>query len=142
MLLSSSATSQLLPESLLPLRSSFRIGRRTDADAVAAESEKMESVDCNQVIATLRAHESELKGAGVVRLGVFGSVARGENSSASDVDIVVEFDETSGGVSLLDLVHLEKQLSDLLGVNVDLVQRKSLKPRIRQNVEDEAVIAF
>ena len=99
-------------------------------------------MDRDDVSATLRAHEPELKAAGVARLRVFGSVARGEHGSESDIDIVVAFDETTGGVSLLDLVHLENRLSDLLGVQVDLVQEKSLKTRVRHNVEREAVVAF
>ena len=99
-------------------------------------------MDRDDVIATLRAHEPELKAAGVARLRVFGSVARGEHGGESDIDIVVAFDETSGGVSLLDLVHLENRLSDLLGIRVDLVQEKSLKTRVRHNVEREAVVAF
>ena len=99
-------------------------------------------MDRDDVIATLRAHEAELKAAGVVRLRLFGSVARGEHDDESDVDIAVAFDETNGGVSLLDLVHLENRLSDLLGGQVDLVQEKSLKARVRHNVEREAVLAF
>ena len=99
-------------------------------------------MDCDDVIATLRAHEPELKAAGVARLRLFGSVARGEHGTGSDVDIVVAFDEANGGMSLLDLVHVENHLSDLLGVPVDLVQEKSLKSRVRHNVEREAVVAF
>ena len=57
------------------------------------------------------------------------------------MDIVVDLDEATG-VSLLDLVRLENRLSDLLGVHVDLVQGKSLKTRVRRNVEREAVLAF
>ena len=99
-------------------------------------------MDRDQVVATLRAHESELKAAGIARLRVFGSVARGEQGTESDVDILVDFEETNGGVSLLDLVRLENRLSDLLGVHVDLVQEKSLKSRVRRNVNREAVLAF
>jgi predicted nucleotidyltransferase len=68
-----------------------------------------------------------VKAAGVARPRVFGSAARGEHGSESDIDIVVAFDEENGGVSLLDLVHLDNRLSDLLGAQVDLVQEKSLK---------------
>lgn len=99
------------------------------------------AMDRDHVIATLRAHEPDLKAAGVVRLAVFGSVARGDNGADSDLDIVVDFDEANS-VSLLDLVRLENRLSDLLGVHVDLVQGKSLKTRVRRNVEREAVLAF
>ena len=100
------------------------------------------SMDRDHVIATLRAHEPELKAAGVVRLRLFGSVARGDHGADSDVDILVDFDQSNGGVSLLDLVRLENRLTDLLGVRVDLVQGKSLKARVRCNAEREAVLAF
>ena len=68
---------------------------------------------------------------------LFGSVARGE--AGNDVDLVAEFDRA---LSLIDLVGLENVLSDLLGNKVDLVQEKTLKPRVRTNVEREAVLAF
>src|SRR3712207_2154349 len=99
-------------------------------------------MDRDHVIATLRAHESELKAAGVLRLRLFGSVARGDHDGESDIDILVDFDEANGGVSLLELVHLENRLSDVLGIHVDLVQAKSLRARVRQTVEREAVLAF
>jgi predicted nucleotidyltransferase len=96
-------------------------------------------MDREQVIATLRAHESELKDAGIVRLSLFGSVARGE--VGNDVDLVAEFDEAKG-LSLIDLIGLENRLSDLLGRKVDLARSESLKARVRANVEREAVLAF
>ncbi|HWD97950.1 MAG TPA: nucleotidyltransferase family protein [Bryobacteraceae bacterium] len=94
-------------------------------------------MDRDAVIATLRAHAPELKAAGIVRLRLFGSVARGE--VGNDVDLVAEFDRA---LSLIDLVGLENRLSDLLGRKVDLAQDKMLKPRVRANVEREAVLAF
>jgi predicted nucleotidyltransferase len=93
----------------------------------------------DNVIATLRAHEAELREAGIVRLRLFGSVARGE--AGNDVDLVAEFDAAKS-MSLIDLVGLENRLSDLLGVKVDLAREGSLKPRVRKNVEREAVLAF
>ncbi|HMC62118.1 MAG TPA: nucleotidyltransferase family protein [Candidatus Solibacter sp.] len=93
----------------------------------------------DDVIATLRAHEAELKEAGIVRLRLFGSVARGE--AGNDIDLVAEFDDAKS-MSLIDLVGLENRLSDLLGVKVDLARERSLKPRVRKNVEREAVLAF
>lgn len=91
----------------------------------------------DQVIATLRAHEGELRNAGIVRLRLFGSVARGE--AGNDVDLVAEFDRA---LSLIDLVGLENRLSDLLGRPVDLTQERALKARVRANVDREAVLAF
>lgn len=93
--------------------------------------------DRDDVIATLRAHAPELRAAGIVRLRLFGSVARGE--AANDVDLVAEFDRS---LSLIDLIGLENRLSDLLGCKVDLAQEKTLKPRVRTNIEREAVLAF
>jgi hypothetical protein len=94
-------------------------------------------MDRDHVITTLRAHERELKAVGIVRLRLFGSVARGE--SGNDVDLVADFDKA---LSLLDLVRLENQLSDLLGRPVDLAQERMLKPRVRANVDREAMLAF
>jgi hypothetical protein len=94
-------------------------------------------IDRDVVIATLRAHELELKAAGIARLRLFGSIARGE--TGNDIDLVAEFDRT---LSLIDLVGLENHLSDLLGRKVDLAQERMLKPRVRANVEREAVLAF
>ncbi len=67
---------------------------------------------------------------------VFGSVARGEDDESSDVDLLVDLGE---GVGLLDLIGLEREIGELLGVDVDVVPADSLKPRIRERVEREAV---
>lgn len=67
---------------------------------------------------------------------VFGSVARGDDVASSDVDLLVDLDEEVG---LLGLIGLERELTELLGVDVDVVPADSLKPRIRQRVEREAV---
>ncbi len=94
-----------------------------------------------QVLATLRAHEQELKDAGVVRLSLFGSAVRGDAGPDSDVDLLAAFDE-SRRLSLLDVVGIELRLTDLLGVRVDLSEEGTLKPRVQQNVKAEAVRAF
>ncbi len=93
--------------------------------------------DRDHVIATLRAHERYLKDAGIVRLRLFGSVARGE--AGNDVDLVAELDRA---LSLIDLVGLENRLSYPLGRPVDLAQERTLKPRVRANVDREALLAF
>ena len=95
----------------------------------------------DQVIARLREGEAELKAAGVVRLSLFGSTARGDRRPDSDIDLLAAFDETRR-ISLLDVAGIELQLSDLLGQPVDLVEEGTLKPRIRRSVEAEALRAF
>lgn len=94
-------------------------------------------MDRDQVIATLREHEPELRKAGVVRLSVFGSTARGDHRPDSDVDLLAVFDE-SRRISLLQVAGIELQLSKLLGKEVDLVEEGTLKPRVQRSVETEA----
>ncbi len=73
-------------------------------------------------------------GAGNVR--VFGSVGRGEQDVASDLDLLVDMAE---GRSLFDLIALSNDLEESLGVDVDVVTEASLSPYIRDQVLDEAV---
>lgn len=70
----------------------------------------------------------------VERLGLFGSVLRGEDDKKSDIDIVVEF---SKPVGFFDFIRLENFLSDLLGRKVDLVTKKALKEPIKKDVLKE-----
>lgn len=59
-------------------------------------------------------------------VAVFGSVARGEDTEASDIDLLVDFPP---GASLVDEFRLENELREFLKVSVDLVSRRGLKPR-------------
>lgn len=74
------------------------------------------------------------RGASNVR--VFGSVARGDATADSDVDILVDLEP---GRSLFDLGGLLMDLQDLLGCRVDVVTEKGLRPRVRQRVMQEAI---
>jgi uncharacterized protein len=94
-----------------------------------------------EVIARLREHEVDLKAAGVVRLSLFGSTARGDRRPDSDIDLMAVFD-ANRRISLLDVAGIELRLSELLGLPVDLVEEGALKPRVRQSVETEALRAF
>lgn len=67
---------------------------------------------------------------------VFGSVARGEDTATSDVDLLVDLD---AGVGLLDLIGLERELRELLSVDVDVVPAEALKPRMRVRALAEAI---
>ncbi len=95
----------------------------------------------DEVINKLRAHEPELKAAGIVRLAVFGSVARGDNSPESDVDLLAEFDKTKR-YTLLTMGRLENRLADLLGTRVDLSSPEWLKESVKNRVLEESVLAF
>jgi uncharacterized protein len=71
---------------------------------------------------------------GIARLGVFGSVVRGEQGDTSDVDILVDFVQPIG---LIRFMQLESHLASLVGTKVDLVSRKALKPTIGRRILDE-----
>lgn len=98
-------------------------------------------MDRELVLATLREHELELRAAGVVRLSLFGSRARGDNGPNSDIDLLATFDGNRR-LSLLAVVGIQLRLRDLLGQPVDLVEEGTLKPRLQKAVEAEALRAF
>jgi predicted nucleotidyltransferase len=75
---------------------------------------------------------------GVVEIGVFGSYVRDEQRSDSDIDILVDLGDTPS-IDLLDLVNLERYLSELLGVKADVAIKSSLRKRIGQRILNEAV---
>lgn len=72
----------------------------------------------------------------VSSIGIFGSVARDEQSETSDLDLLVAFD---GPVSLFNVVRLEQELESRLDVPVDVVTEGSLKPRIGKRVAEDLV---
>jgi len=72
----------------------------------------------------------------VCELGIFGSYARDEQTGDSDLDVLVRFEEP---VTLFELVRLENELTTKLGVDVDLVTEKSLKPAVRTRVTEDVV---
>ena len=69
-------------------------------------------------------------------LGIFGSYIRGEQKEDSDLDILVEFSKEP---DLLEFIGLKQELSEILGVEVDLVMKNALKPRIGKKVLEEVV---
>ncbi len=73
---------------------------------------------------------------GIRSIGVFGSFARGEQGSRSDVDILVEFDEVPG---LLQFIRIEEHLRRLLGRKVDLVRKEALRPELKDHILREVV---
>jgi len=92
-----------------------------------------------EVLEHLSAHRDELDSYGVATLAVFGSVARGEATSRSDVDILVEFHRPVG---LFEFVRLQRRLEKILRRRVDLATRNALKPQLRSAILSEAVRAF
>jgi len=78
----------------------------------------------DQLLSALRSDLTELHKLGVVRVGVFGSRARGEASSDSDVDLLVELEPHR---DLLDLIMVRQRLEDALGLPVDITTPSGLR---------------
>jgi len=94
-------------------------------------------VDLREISEILRSHKEELRRRFKVgEIGVFGSFVRGMQKRGSDVDVLVMFEEPVG---LFDFMDLEEYLSGLLGVKVDLVSKKALKPHIGEYILREVV---
>jgi len=80
---------------------------------------------------------SHLKDYDVLKVGIFGSFARGDNKKGSDIDILVKFKESP---SLLSLIKLENSLSEILGIKVDLVTTGALKnKRIKKSIKKDLI---
>ena len=91
----------------------------------------------DEIKEALKKHKGELRERFRVKeIGVFGSYVKGEQKKASDIDILVEFEEPIG---LFQFIDLEENLSNLLGTKVDLVSKKALKPRIGEHILKEVV---
>jgi hypothetical protein len=102
----------------------------------------MTTIDlAERVIATLRAHEAELRRAGIRHLSLFGSVARGDAAEDSDIDLAAEFDPAAE-MDLIRLVALERQISEALGRPVEILPEPVENPRLRANVERDRRSAF
>lgn len=92
-----------------------------------------------EAIAILNAHQEEIKKFRVKSLSLFGSVARDEAGSDSDVDLLVEFETPVG---LFTFMRLKRYLEAILDCSVDLGTPNSLRPYLRESVIEEAVRAI
>ena len=80
---------------------------------------------------------NHLKEYNPLKVGIFGSFARGDNKKESDIDILVEFKESP---SLLTLIRLENELSEKLAIKVDLVTTGALKnKRIKKSITKDLI---
>lgn len=75
---------------------------------------------------------------GITELGIFGSYVRGEQRAESDIDILIALEEPPR-MDLFDLINLEDHLSQLLGADVDIAIKESLRRRIGQRILSEVV---
>jgi uncharacterized protein len=98
-------------------------------------------IDREEIIATLRAHQAELRQRGVCHAALFGSIARGEGNRTSDIDVLIELDPQIP-VGLFEYVGITQYLADLFPARVDVANRSSLKPLVRPTIERDAIYAF
>jgi predicted nucleotidyltransferase len=97
------------------------------------------------VIAIIRKHEDELRAAGVLKLSLFGSVARGEETAESDIDIVVQLEDEilhSGFGYFGALARLRERLEGMTGRPVDVISEPIGKPRLAREIDRDRQIAF
>ena len=93
-----------------------------------------------QTIAKLKSYAEPIKALGATSLFLFGSTARNENNSHSDLDLFVDYDPT-GKFNALDH-DIKLLLEDNLGMEVDVTTRDSLHPMLRDDIENAAIRVF
>jgi hypothetical protein len=98
-------------------------------------------MDKEQIIEKLRQHEHELQAAGILHLRLHGSKARGDDTPSSDVDLLADFDQAKR-LTLFSMSGLRLQIVDILGMPVDLADRRMLKERVKARAEQEAILVF
>jgi predicted nucleotidyltransferase len=97
------------------------------------------------VIAKLRAHERDLRAAGIESLALVGSTARGESTEGSDVDILVRLAADSSHQGFAYFGHVDAlthRLEKILGRPVDLITEPIRKDHLRRRLEEDRVVAF
>jgi predicted nucleotidyltransferase len=98
-------------------------------------------MNSSEALKTLRCSEQALRGRGVKHAALFGSVARGDNRSDSDIDIMIEIDP-GARITVFDYVGLKEYIAALFDEPVDVVNRESLKPCVRPAATAGAIYAF
>ena len=83
--------------------------------------------------------ETYLAKKGAIKISIFGSYSRGEETKNSDIDILVVFSDRK---SLFDLVEIEDELEELLGIKVDLLTEKSISPYLIDDIRKEMVVIY
>jgi predicted nucleotidyltransferase len=95
----------------------------------------------DEIIAGLKRLEPALRQKGVTGLAMFGSRARGDHRPDSDLDVLVEIGDDLR-FSLLDLIGIERAITDAIGLQAQAEMRRSLEPRFRERITDDIIEVF
>lgn len=93
------------------------------------------------VLKILRSHKAELQDLGIESLFLFGSVARGEETSNSDIDIAANF-HPEMKLDLLKMVSIKRKIEDLVGRPIDIVRLPAKKPDLQKEIERDQIHIF
>jgi predicted nucleotidyltransferase len=89
-------------------------------------------IDTKAIIRICQEHD-------ISKIGIFGSMARGEANDQSDIDLLIEFSKRK---SLLTVIALERQLSAMLGRKIDLLTEAAISPYLRDRIKQETQIIY
>ena len=110
--------------------------KKEDKPQNGSESQH-KSVDVTKLIEKVSSYKKSLtQKYHLKKIGIFGSYVRGEETVKSDIDVLVEFRDP---VSFFEFMDLEEELTEILGLKVDLVSKKALKPRIGRQILKEVI---
>ncbi len=118
-------------------------GRDGEAGPVASgcNSRYIPLMDRREILQRLRAHEAELRGMGVKRLSLFGSVARGEAAADSDVDLAAEFD-AEAQVGMFKYGAIAERLRTVLEGPVDLIGEPARTARMQAQIDRDRLRVY
>ncbi len=101
------------------------------------EEKGNKTLDLLQVIKILKEHRKELEDKfGIVSIKIFGSYVKNKQTHKSDLDLIVEFKNPPGFIKLMSI---EEEISNLLGIKVDLLTEEGISPYLREHILKEAI---
>lgn len=96
----------------------------------------------DRIISLIPKIQEYMKTKPILRAWLFGSYSRGEETPESDIDILVDYDESNGIVSLFKIGGMLMELTDLTGIQVDLVDNSGLMQFARESVDHDKILIY